>query len=242
VVLLIALASGAAWPTRPTIECGLSAGVVGGIGLVFFFRALAGGHMGPTASIAGVVTAAVPVVYSLLTEVPPASLQLDGFALAAVAIWLVASGPGGGGRLDLRGVATAIIAGIAFGSMLVLLRLANGGALWPLVASRTTSAGVGIVCSLSITARSGRHSSRPRPKISLGLVALCVLCGLLDVGGNFLYTTSALLGRLDVAGVLSSLYPGFTILLAAWLLGEPTTRKQAIGMGLAFGAVLMISL
>jgi drug/metabolite transporter (DMT)-like permease len=46
---------------------------------------------------------------------------------------------------------------------------------------------------------------------------------------------------LDVAAILSSLYPAGTILLAVWLLRERATRSQTVGMGLALLAVAMIS-
>ena len=74
------------------------------------------------------------------------------------------------------------------------------------------------------------------------LLSLAALSGILDAGGNFSYTSSALLGRLDVAAVLSSLYPTVTILLAAWLLRERTRRSQTLGMALALGAVVLISI
>ena len=53
---------------------------------------------------------------------------------------------------------------------------------------------------------------------------------------------SANLGRLDVAAVLASLYPVVTILLAAWILKERTTPSQALGMALALGAVVLVSI
>jgi uncharacterized membrane protein len=81
------------------------------------------------------------------------------------------------------------------------------------------------------------QESRLTPK----LLALCAISGLLEAGGNYVYTTAALIGRLDIAGVLSSLYPAVTILLAALLLKEHASRVQAIGMALALGAVVMIS-
>ena len=79
-------------------------------------------------------------------------------------------------------------------------------------------------------------STRWRPVLPLAAAA-----GILDTSGNLLYTMSSLAGRLDVAAVLSSLYPAGTILLAAWLLHERATRSQTVGMGLALLAVAMIS-
>ena len=70
---------------------------------------------------------------------------------------------------------------------------------------------------------------------------LAAIAGVLDTSGNLLYMLSSLTGRLDVAAVLSSLYPAATILLAAWLLKERTTRMQAFGMALAIVAVALIS-
>ena len=60
--------------------------------------------------------------------------------------------------------------------------------------------------------------------------------------GNLLYMLSTRVGRLDVAAVLSSLYPAVTILLAVWLLKERARAAQAWGMALALVAVVIISL
>jgi drug/metabolite transporter (DMT)-like permease len=72
----------------------------------------------------------------------------------------------------------------------------------------------------------------------LGLIAIA---GIFDASGNTFYTIATRLGRLDIAAVLSSLYPASTILLAAVLLKERTTRSQAAGMALALVAVVLIS-
>jgi len=49
-------------------------------------------------------------------------------------------------------------------------------------------------------------------------------------------------GRLDVAGLLSSLYPVSTIILAVIFLGERVTRAHAAGIVVAGVAVALIAL
>ena len=67
------------------------------------------------------------------------------------------------------------------------------------------------------------------------------IAGVFDASGNTFYTVATRLGRLDIAAVLSSLYPAATIVLAALLLKERTTLSQAAGMALALIAVVLIS-
>jgi uncharacterized membrane protein len=65
--------------------------------------------------------------------------------------------------------------------------------------------------------------------------------GVLEAMGSLLYMRAARDGRLDVAAVLASLYPAVTIVLAAWFLKERTTSNQTLGMALALGAVVLVS-
>ena len=69
-----------------------------------------------------------------------------------------------------------------------------------------------------------------------------ILAGGLDTIGNFGYTLAAHNGRLDIAAMVSSLYPGCTILLAAIILGERASRRQTLGMAVALASVVLLSL
>jgi drug/metabolite transporter (DMT)-like permease len=62
-----------------------------------------------------------------------------------------------------------------------------------------------------------------------------------DSIGNFLFVYAATRGRLDVAAVLSSLYPASTLVLARVILKERITKLQAVGIALALGSVTLIA-
>ncbi len=141
--------------TRPDahiLALGFYAGIAGGIALLTFYHALSLGEMGTTAALTGLLTAALPVVFTLVTVGSPNRRQLIGFALAAVAIWLISSQAASGKeaataalRQERKRIALAVISGLGFGAFLIFLRQANGGGLiWPLAASRVGSLGLAV--------------------------------------------------------------------------------------------------
>jgi drug/metabolite transporter (DMT)-like permease len=79
----------------------------------------------------------------------------------------------------------------------------------------------------------------PRP-LRPALLAI-VLSGLADSGANALFLAATRHGRLDVAAVLSSLYPASTVILARVLLKEKISRSQTVGIVGALAAVALIS-
>lgn len=262
-LLLLAPWLGPTLPDTRILFFGFLSGIAGGIALLTFYYALALGAMGMTASVTGLLTAALPVIFTAFTVGVPAPRQLAGFCLAAVAIWTISAGgaPAAGteagripgSRSSLRGLLEsrllmAVISGVGFGLFLIFLRLANGAALlWPLAASRFGSLamalGGGLLFSRSRLTREGSgvqgSLSWRRTVLTGGMLAMAA--GICDTSGNFLFLAATRTGRLDVAAMLASLYPAATILLAVWLLHERTTRRQTLGMAFAVVAVVLIS-
>jgi drug/metabolite transporter (DMT)-like permease len=247
-LVLVAAILHVPWPGGRLVIWGLLTGISGGLALIAFYRALAVGEMGLTAALAGVLTAMVPVIFAFFAEGRPKATQMLGFALAAVAIWCIAYQPAS--LPHRRGLWLATLAGLGFGAFLIASKFASQGAvLWPLAISRMASASLAIALLLAMQMR------RQRDRAALvnrradggpgGLVVVLLLAGsagALEAVGNLLYMLATRVGRLDVAAVLSSLYPGATIVLAAWLLKERARRTQAWGMALALAAVVVISL
>ncbi|HLI07356.1 MAG TPA: DMT family transporter [Ktedonobacteraceae bacterium] len=232
-VLLIGLAL--VWrehfPSGMDILWGGLAGVVGAIGLIAFYSALAIGRMGIAAPVSAVLTAALPVIFSAFTEGLPSPLQLVGFVLALLAIALISRPEPAKGRPE--GIGLALLAGCGFGFFFILIsRVSHGATFWPLAVARFTS-----VLFLLVFVGTRRQPVLP----GRGVVPLVLLAGILDAIGNAFFVLAAHSGRLDVASVLSSLYPAATVLLAALLLRERVTRIQGIGILLALLAVPLIS-
>lgn len=228
-------------PAHTLMLLGLAAGLFGGGGLMLFYHALSRGSMGATAAVAGVLTAAVPMLVGLRTDGLPQPRQLIGFLFAMVAIWLIASAPGELPQaMKVRSLWLGGVSGVCFGIYFVLLKFADhGGVVWAMAMSRVTSTSLALVLCVFFAIRPAEGA--PVNRWGWQVLALAAAVGGLDTGGNVFYMVATHLGRLDVAAVLSSLYPAATILLAAWLLKERTTRTQAVGMGLAVGAVALIA-
>jgi drug/metabolite transporter (DMT)-like permease len=208
-----------------------TAGVVGVIGLVALYSGFASGRIGVVAPIAAVVAAIMPIAAGLLTEGLPSTSQLAGFGLGLVAVWLISSS-GDGGSLRPRELGLATIAGLGFGLFFILIdRVSESAILWPLVAARAAS-----VCFLVVFATARRQLERPA-RNQLPIIAMA---GLFDAGGNAFFLLSTRLGRLDVAAVLSSLYPAMTVLLAWIILQERLTSRQWLGVVAALAALVFI--
>jgi drug/metabolite transporter (DMT)-like permease len=70
---------------------------------------------------------------------------------------------------------------------------------------------------------------------------LVVLAGILDALGNVLFVFAAHSGRLDIAAILSPLYPAATVGLSVLVLRERVTRLQTTGVLLVLLAIPVIS-
>jgi drug/metabolite transporter (DMT)-like permease len=218
-------------PSTADVFWGGLAGVAGAVGLIAFYSALSIGRMGLAAPISAVLTAGLPVIFSAFTEGLPGPLQLGGFVLALLAIALISRPERSKGRPE--GIGLALLAGCGFGAFFILIsRVSATETYWPLAVARFTA-----ILFLLAFVWLRRQPALPAMKVA----PFVLLAGVLDAFGNVFFVFATHSGRLDVAAVLSSLYPAATVLLAMIVLRERATRLQALGILLALIAVPLIS-
>jgi drug/metabolite transporter (DMT)-like permease len=63
----------------------------------------------------------------------------------------------------------------------------------------------------------------------------------IDAVANLCYVAATRTGSFGLAVVLSSLYPGITVLLARVVLGERLRRIQRVGLALAALGILLVT-
>ena len=256
IVLVAALASGES-ARLAGLGWGFAAGAVGGVGLIVFYDGLAAGPMTIVAPTSALTATILPVAVSI-AEGERASLVVYAVALICLAaiVLVSASGspaagsaepsPGGetgglvsrvlGRGFHARAVGYGLAAGATFGLFFLFLRNAgHSGALWPIVASRLTGFLI-IVVAAAVT--------RTKPVVASGgrrLLLATFGSGTLDATANVSYVLATRAGLFGVAVVLTSLYPGITVLLARFVLGERLRATQVIGLLFAAAGVLMVT-
>lgn len=229
--LLVVLARGDGLPTLHDLGWAAAAGACGAIGLAALYRGLADGRMGIVAPVTGVLAAAIPVAVGIALAGLPGPLRIVGFGLGIVAVVLVSSADDGStGR---RGIGLALGAGTALGLYNIAISRASPAATFGVLVVSRLTATVAVV----LLARVGRMPAHLPRRI----LPAAALVGLLDMTGNAAFVVAAHVGRLDVAGLLSSLYPVSTVVLAVVFLGERVTRAHAAGIAVAGVAVALIA-
>jgi drug/metabolite transporter (DMT)-like permease len=194
--------------------------------------------------------AVVPVAAALLTGDQPGALAGVGVLAAITGVVLVSrtsgSAPGtpggtrgspGGPRRTGRVLAMALGSALGFGLFYVFVDAGTAGSrgapLWVIAGARASS-----LVMLSTIALVGGGSALRWPGRRIGPVALV---GIGDTGANLLFAYAATAGNLAVVGVLGSLYPVATVVLARWLLGERLSGGQNAGVLLALTGVGLLA-
>lgn len=222
---------------------GAAAGLFGTAALVTFYWALSAGQMSVVAPVSAVTSAMVPLVFGLVDGERPGVVPLAGALLALPAIVLISrepADPEGPDETDVptvsatpaRVIAASVLAGVGFGAFLVLIsRSSADSGLWPLTAARAMAIPVIIVAALA--ARSWKFERH-----GLGLA---VTAGAFDVTANASFLFASRLGLLTLVGVLGSMYPASTVVLARVVLKERLAVHQLAGLGLAVVALVAIA-
>jgi drug/metabolite transporter (DMT)-like permease len=235
-----------AWAVESGVAWGLAAGVGSGCALVLFYRGLAEGTMSVVAPISA-CGAVVPVAAAVLTGNQPGALAALGILAAITGVVLVSRPrprPSSTGTPVRSGrvVAMALGSALGFGLFYVFVDAGTAAAgtsgsqsspLWVIAGARTSSLAI-----LSTIALFSRRAALRWPGRRIGAVALV---GIGDTGANLLFAYAATTGNLAVVGVLGSLYPVATVILARWLLGERLSGGQNAGVVLALTGVGLLA-
>ena len=230
-------------PSAASVAWAAIAGLGGILGAMTLYLGFRHAAFSVAAPLSAVASAGFSVLAGLLFGEHPSMLALAGIALALPAIVAVSASWGGeaeggepeGGDSGSRAAGTAygLGAGAGFAVLFIgLNRSGSGHDLWPLVISQATGLiAVGLIAAVS-------RDLKPPPRRAGGLA---ILAGVTGAAGTACYFVATHEGLLAVTAVITSLYPGSTILLARVLLGERLTRTRLAGLGLAAASVALIA-
>lgn len=216
----------------------LVAGLGSAVGTVFLYRGLARGRMGVVAPVSGVGAALVPVFVGVSLGERPSTLTWIGVLVALPGIYFVSREVTHGTGRSWCGIADGALAGLGFGLLFVALAQVpqSAGAL-PLAANQ----GVGAVVTLVVAALL-RQPWAPRDRAARGATGWGAVGGLLGTAGTAAFLLASHSADLAVIGVLASLYPAVTVLLAATVLREPFRLGQGLGLLVCGASVGLVAL
>jgi drug/metabolite transporter (DMT)-like permease len=213
-------------------------GIGSGTGAAILYRGLGAGSMAVVAPVSALFAALVPVIVGVFTGERPELVTWLGIACALPAIWLVSlvedhpdSGPVG--RRRSAELSDGVLAGLGFGLLFAALgQVPEEAGFGPLALTQLVAVASTIVLAIGL-----RAPWWPRDRSA----ARAVSVGLLGTAATAMFLLATQTGLLTVAGVLSSLYPATTVLLAALVLRERIGRAQGVGLALAVTAVALVA-
>jgi drug/metabolite transporter (DMT)-like permease len=218
---------------------GAAGGLAGMVGVMAMYTAMTHAPMNVISPITAVLAAVVPVAFGVITGERPAPATWIGIALGLAAVVLVSRTPEDHphGAISRPVIGLALLSGIGFGVYFICLaQPGHGSGIWPVVISRLTSAALIVPIAML------RREARPADGRMRGsLFGLAVVTGAFDAGANLFFLLATRHGYLSIASVITSLYPATTVILAGAVLREHTGRIQRVGLLLAAGAIVLIT-
>jgi drug/metabolite transporter (DMT)-like permease len=207
-------------------------GVAGGLGLILFYRAMTLNLIGVVAPITAVMAATLPTLVGVIGGERLHVGQFGGIAVGLVALVLI-NGPSREAAAGARAaLGLAILAGAGFGLFFILFHAGSSTGVVAFLTGRVASA----LAAMCFALVSG-VSFVPR-RASWRLIGVG---GVFDGIGVVLYLFATFHGLLSLSALLTSFYPGFTILCARLFTRERLTLVQAIGAALAVVSVALIA-
>ena len=232
-----------------------ASGVCGAFGLIAFYAGFATAPISVVAPVAALVSTVLPVGVAIADGERPGASMVAGGLICLIAIVLVSvpsarrdqdrrgAGQDHGDRagesqhraaVRLRALGYGAAAGAGFGLFFLFLNNAGqSGVLWPVAISRTAGTLVAFALALA---------TRTRPwQPGRGVMAIALISGAVDAAANVCYILATRAGLFGLAVVITSLYPGMTVLLARLLLGERMRWLQRAGLLMAAVGVVLLA-
>jgi len=223
-------------------------GLCGAAGLIAFYAGFAAAPISVVAPVAALMSTVLPVGIAIAGGERLTAQMVAGGLICLVAIVLVSmpatrrarqgqqDGPDAGAAVArLRGLAYGAVAGAGFGLFFLCLKNAGqSGVLWPVAISRTT----GTLVAIGLAVATG---TRPWRRDGSGPGVIALVSGAVDAAANVCYVLATRAGLFGLAVVITALYPGMTVLLARWVLGERMRWLQRAGLLLAAAGVVLLT-
>jgi uncharacterized membrane protein len=246
VTVLAALAAGAAglggdgFGGTDGLAWATAAGVAGAAGLIVFYAGFVAAPMSVVAPVAALISTLLPLGVAIAQGERPGLPVVAGGLICLSAVVLVSVAPAAPGRRTaaerMRGLGYGAAAGVLFGLFFLFFREAGTTAvLGPVVIVRL--AGTAVALGAAAVTR-----IRPvGPGAGRGVLAMALVSGAADAAANLCYVLATRAGMFGLVVVITSLYPGITVLLARVLLGERIRWMQRIGLVLAALGVVLVT-
>ena len=239
-----------------------ASGVCGAAGLIAFYAGFAAAPISVVAPVAALASAVLPVGVAVAGGEHLTAPMAAGGLICLAAIVMVSMPPaepvaglhdkigtnGAGSRgpaSRLRGLAYGAAAGAGFGLFFLCLKNAGqAGVLWPVAVSRTAGTVVAVAIALAAGARPWRRIRQGRSRPGAGrhrAQRIALASGAVDAAANVCYVLATRAGLFGLAVVITALYPGMTVLLARWVLGERMRWLQRAGLLLAAAGVVLLT-
>lgn len=238
---------GSVW-SPDAVWLGVLAGIAGAVAIWAFYAALAIGPMSVISPTTAAIAALLPAVWGIASGERFSALgyaALAGLVVAAVLLGVTREQQGG--RVGARAVVLAVASGVGFGGYNVVMEATPPESQFaPLLVDLVAGAAV-IAVALGVLrvvrGRSGRGGqSAPSAHDRMLGVRFAIGAGVLMAVANALLVWGLHFGELAIMGVLASLYPLGTVLLALTVLRERLIPVQVVGVVLALTASVALAL
>ena len=225
-----------AGPAAAPLWWGALSGVGSALGVLALYQGLAVANMSVVAPLCGVVTCVIPAAVGVALGNRLTVIELVGILLTIPAVGLVSrQSSADPHEHGTTGIAYGLTAGAGFGLLFVALDQAGSrhGA-WPLLPGQGVSLVLVAPFAIGAACRAGMPSSQT--------LTTTMIAGILSGAANLLFLLATRHGELAIVGVLSSLYPAGTVLIARLRLNERWSRSQRLGMLTSLVAVVLVSI